>query len=302
MSHFSLSRDHKLYYFDPDVEPVIWVNSGDEITFYTTDAGDGQIKKETSLSVELDVNRANPVTGPVGILDTKPGDTLCTLVEDIKVAEIGYMMIDGQSFFFEDFLTESEIKLFTICNDLVRFGKDRNLVLKPMIGVIGTTPPIKVKTNLAGSHGGNMDNRFITTGSRVYLPVFMEGSLLNIGDLHAAMGDGEIAGCGIEVAGEVTVKLDIIHNWCINFPIIEDSGKFMVSGEGQSLSEAMKKACTRALELLTNTCKMSESEACFFIGAYAHVELCQSAFLKQLPQAVVRISIPKDVGININIG
>ena len=35
--------------------------------------------------------------------------------------------------------------------------------------------------------------------------------------------------------------MDIIHNWCINFPIIEDSDKFMVSGEGQSLSEAMKK-------------------------------------------------------------
>ncbi len=47
--------------------------------FYTISAGFGKIKREASLSVELDINRANPVTGPVGILDAKPGDALCVL-------------------------------------------------------------------------------------------------------------------------------------------------------------------------------------------------------------------------------
>ena len=103
------------------------------------------------------------------------------------------MMIDGQSFFFEDFLTESEIKLFTICNDLVRFGKDRYLVLKPMIGVIGTNSPIKVKTNLAGSHGGNMDNRFITTEAEFTSQFSWRKFAKYL--IYAAMGDGEIAGC-----------------------------------------------------------------------------------------------------------
>ena len=72
MSRFNLSRDHKLYYFDLGVEQVMRLC----FTLLMQDVF-GKIKREASLSVELDINRANPVTGPVGILDTKRGDSSC---------------------------------------------------------------------------------------------------------------------------------------------------------------------------------------------------------------------------------
>ena len=47
-------------------------------------------------------------------------------------------------------------------------------------------------------NGGNMDIRQITAGSTVYLPVWVEGALLSVGDAHAVQGDGEVCVTGLE--------------------------------------------------------------------------------------------------------
>ena len=71
-----------------------------------------------------------------------------------------------------------------------------------MIGVIGVAPAgAPVSTAVPGAHGGNMDTRLIGAGTVVYLPIAHEGALFAAGDLHAAMGDGEICGTGVEVSG-----------------------------------------------------------------------------------------------------
>ena len=55
-----------------------------------------------------------------------------------------------------------------------------------------------------------MDCKEIKEGTTSLLPVNVPGALLALGDLHAAMGDGEIGVSGVEVAGEVTVTVQII--------------------------------------------------------------------------------------------
>src|SRR5438309_555102 len=47
--------------------------------------------------------------------------------------------------------------------------------------------------------GGNMDSPEASVGNTAYFPVNVKGGLLYLGDGHAAMGDGEIAGTAIEV-------------------------------------------------------------------------------------------------------
>ncbi len=56
-------------------------------------------------------------------------------------------------------------------------------------------------------HGGNMDCTQIKAGTTLYLPVYVPGALLSMGDLHAVMGDGEVCGCGLEIEGMVTVRV-----------------------------------------------------------------------------------------------
>jgi len=60
-------------------------------------------------------------------------------------------------------------------------------------------------------HGGNVDIKNLSKGARVYFPVYVEGALFSIGDLHFSQGDGEITFCGaIEMAGFIDLGFDLI--------------------------------------------------------------------------------------------
>ena len=55
------------------------------------------------------------------------------------------------------------------------------ILINPMIGVMGVAPAGEpIACGYAGKHGGNMDSKKLTAGSRVYLPVQVEGALLQM--------------------------------------------------------------------------------------------------------------------------
>ena len=69
-----------------------------------------------------------------------------------------------------------------------------------MLGTVGVAPAGEPVSNLfMGDHGGNMDHKDAGVGSIVYLPVFVPGALLAVGDAHAVIGDGEAAAAGLEI-------------------------------------------------------------------------------------------------------
>src|SRR5215217_3776185 len=96
------------------------------------------------------------------------------------------------------------------------------LPLRPMVGVIGTAPADGViYTAAPGPQGSNIDVNAVTLGARVHLPVHVPGALLAIGDVHASMGDGEVSGTGIEIAGEVTVRVDLVPGAALSWNYTE---------------------------------------------------------------------------------
>ncbi|CAA7393582.1 unnamed protein product [Spirodela intermedia] len=61
-------------------------------------------------------------------------------------------------------------------------------------------------------NGGNCDIKNLSRGSKVYLPVFVEGANLSAGDMHFSQGDGEVSFCGaIEMSGFLELKCEIIR-------------------------------------------------------------------------------------------
>jgi hypothetical protein len=53
-------------------------------------------------------------------------------------------------------------------------------------------------------NGGNQDIKNLSRGSRTFMPVYVEGANLSVGDLHFSQGDGEITFCGaIEMGGYI---------------------------------------------------------------------------------------------------
>ena len=79
-------------------------------------------------------------------------------------------------------------------------------------GVDGSKPSECLRTVPPREHGGNLDIRYITTGTTLYLPCLIDGCGLSVGDFHYAQGDGEVAGTAIEMGGELTVTTRITKN------------------------------------------------------------------------------------------
>lgn len=81
-----------------------------------------------------------------------------------------------------------------------------------LCGLGGTNPSECLRTIPPREHGGNMDIRYITTGTTVYLPCFIDGCGLAVGDFHYAQGDGEVAGTAIEMGGRMTVTARVVED------------------------------------------------------------------------------------------
>jgi formamidase len=81
-----------------------------------------------------------------------------------------------------------------------------------LCGKEGTKPSECLRTIPPREHGGNMDIRYITTGTTVYLPCYIDGCGLAVGDFHYAQGDGEVAGTAIEMGGRMTVTTRVVED------------------------------------------------------------------------------------------
>ena len=166
------------------------------------------------------------------------------------------------------------------------------LPTNPMIGVIGVAPaggPVNCGT--PGSHGGNMDNTAITVGATLYFPVAVEGALFGCGDMHAAMGDGEISVSGAEVAGWATVRLTALPAMRVKNPLIENETHVGVIASAETLDEAASIAVHDMVRMVSEATNTAEDELVMLFSLTADVQVCQMVD----PEKTVRFMVPKYV-------
>jgi amidase len=158
----------------------------------------------------------------------------------------------------------------------VIFNESIQFPVRPMIGVIGTAPAGDgVLTGDAGAHGGNMDNRYVTTGATVYLPVSVPGALLGIGDIHATMGDGEITMVGLEICAEVTVRVSLQKRVACTRPWLATADDWVTTGDDRDPAQACRIAATEMISLLQRNLAVSFDEAYMLMSARGDVQICQ---------------------------
>mgnify|MGYP002411486794 FL=1 len=137
-----------------------------------------------------------------------------------------------------------------------------------------------------------MDNKRITKGTRLYFPVNVSGALFQLGDLHATMGDGEICGTGIEIAGEVTVKLDVIKDFPTERPILETGDKWYTIANAVEYADALKLATEDMQKLIVKAYGWDATDAFLYMSIQGDIEICQGC--KPAPgDMVVRFGVPK---------
>ncbi|GAA0352168.1 acetamidase/formamidase family protein [Bacillus horti] len=286
----TLSYDSGIIYeFNKENPYTKEVSSGTTLTIQTYDCFQNQIQTpETEVSA-IDWDKINPATGPIYIREAKPGDILKVKIEKIDIGDQGVMVVGPNLGVMGHCIEKMESKTLPIQEDKILFDTIE-LPLNKMIGVIGVAPDGEgVNCGTPGAHGGNMDNKLITEGATLYFPVFVEGALFALGDLHAAMGDGEVSVSGVEVAGEVTVTLEVVKGDLLKQPMLENEYSFVQIASASTLDEATKIATTEMIDRIVAKSKRSLSEITMLMSAVGQAEICQIVD----PLMTARFVVPK---------
>lgn len=288
-----ITRDHIVYSFDREHRPVRIIDPGDKIRFETYDARTGTIRSEDNLLDRPHPLGANPATGPVFVKCAEPGDTLRVEILAIELASQGFIAIKAGLGNLGHLAEKYVTRLVQIEDGVVHYDDRIRFPVRPMIGVIGTAPAGEsVSTLYPGPHGGNMDHNDVKVGSCVYLPVFVEGALFGVGDVHAAMGDAEVTMTGIEICADVTVRVNLIKGESIPRPWIETDASWITTGDAPKLADAITIACEEMANLLQRKLSVSFDDAYMLMSAIGDVRISQSCQPNQFP-STIRVVFPK---------
>lgn len=283
--------DQSVYAFSKDNAPFAEADPGDLLLFKTMDCFSGRIKTEDDLLLDMDYTVANPAAGPVYINGAQPGDVLVVDILDIQVAEQGVIATcEGCGPLSDDM--DIRTRVVKISDNVAEFN-DVKFPVNPMIGVIGVAPESgDVADGFPGSHGGNMDSKVITKGVRLYFPVRAQGALLQMGDIHATMGDGELCGTGIEIAGEILVKTAIIKDFELNWPVTETADRWYVNTCAHEYPDAVKYASQELQRLLMNVTGWDKTDTYMYMSVQSDVEINQACKPCEV-ELVLRFGTPK---------
>jgi acetamidase/formamidase len=260
-------------------DPVLHVADGDTIATWCVDAG-GYDAREEQIT-----EGGNPQTGPFFVEGAEPGDTLAVRLDRLRpnrkrgvtgkivaysvvdpsfVHELAAQREDGVDWWELD-LERGVARLETPPTGLGYLGE---LPFDPMLGCFGVAPGRgqAISCATSGRHGGNMDYRGFCEAVTIFLPVFVEGALLHIGDGHARQGDGEIVGTGIEVSFDVEVTVDVIKGKRIGWPRAENEEYVMAVGNARPLDQAVQHATTELMRLLAGDYGLDSRASSVLLG------------------------------------
>ncbi len=270
-----ITRDQIVYSLDSGYDAALAIDSGDRVVLETWDARSGTINSAADLLLQPHPKGSNPATGPIQVRGAEPGDGLAVHIEAIDLAPSGFLAVKKGQGLLASRAQKFATRIVPIVDGIVHFGELR-FPARPMVGVIGTAPVgAGISTSYAGAHGGNMDNKHISAGSTVYLPVAVAGAGLGLGDVHGAMGDGEITFIGLEIQAEVTVRVDLHKGAGWQRPLIETPDYWVTTGDGESLAAAARMAANAMVDLLQSRLGLSFEDAYMLMSAAVDVQICQ---------------------------
>lgn len=242
-----LSREHHIYVLEPEAQPAITIDSGEELMVETWDAFEG-IRDPAVLEAK---SLKGPATGPIYVNCAEPGDALRVDFISITPKEgAAHMVMPGRGFLEEEF-PEAYPTVMTLENGHLVLPGGMRLPLVPSMGLVATTPTYTQNTaSDSGPYGGDIDMKELVAGSTLYLPVFVPGGMLALGDCHAVVGDGAVAGTGAECSSDTHLRVTVEKGMDIPAPRALTPDYFVILSYGEELGPAMKQAVRYMVDFL----------------------------------------------------
>jgi len=299
-------------YYWAEAKPALRVASGDIIdvdTLLTNNptglqrAGVASDKIQNSLKTivaELTGDRRGPgghiLTGPVYVEGAEPGDALEVKILSIDLAiDYGY---NGCSGFIPancDRSVAQKIIALDRKTMTAEFMPGIVIPLKPFFGSMGVAPAPelgRVSSNPPGRHAGNLDNRELVAGTTLYIPVFVPGALFEVGDGHAAQGDGEVDQTAIETSLRGRIQLTVRKNMSLVWPRAETSTDFIGMATDPDLTTATSLAIQQMVDFLVGNKGLTKHQAYQLVSIAGNVAITQ---LVDKPNVGVHVKMPKNI-------
>lgn len=262
--------------------PVLRIADGDTVITTTVDAA-GRDANDTEITPG-----GNPQTGPFYVEGAEPGDTLLLTLDRITPsrergwtrASIAPNVVDPDYVAqlpprdLGEWHVDPAAGSATLLKPETRLGKFQ-VSLAPMLGCFGVAPADgqAISTATSAEHGGNMDYRGFVEGVKVFFPVLVPGALFHLGDGHAAQGDGEIVGTGIEISMEVAFTVHLQKGRKIGWPRGENDDFIFTAGNARPLDQALQHATTEMLRWLQDEYKLDVIGASILMGQHVQYDV-----------------------------
>jgi amidase len=257
-------------------KPVATLDPGDILDTRTFDCFGNAIQKpgDTLAKIKGD----NPLTGPFYVTGAEPGDTLAVKILELTIDSnqgVGALApgfgalnttnytpmlhapVPEKIWFYPIDRARNEATFHALDSSF-----STKIPLHPFLGCLGVAPALEARSSVVpAEHGGNMDAPEASVGHTAYFPVLVPGALLLLGDGHAQMGDGEIAGTAIEVPMHARLQVSVIKGQKIAWPRFENAHEIMALGAYRPLDDALRIAFTELIAWIHSETELSELDA-----------------------------------------
>jgi amidase len=289
-----ISKESCIWSFGPDLEPALTVDPGAVVRLDLNDCYHGQVRSEADLPSTLDDDLVNAATGPIEVRGARPGDTLAVDLIEINPGRRGAATVSPGRGQLAHLGLRETTRMFDVVDGMVRMNERVSFPVRPMVGVIGVaTGGETISTLAAGPHGGNLDDNLHAPGTRVLLPVRQPGAMLAVGDMHAAMGDGEVCGTGVEIDGDVLLRVSLLPGVSTVWPAAVLDDVWVTHGTAEEdLVAAIDAACDEAGRLLVDEWGFTVEDALIFLSVACDVGIAQA--VHPCPGTVIaRVKVPR---------
>jgi acetamidase/formamidase len=299
-------------WYDAAATPVLRIASGDIIDVDTLltntptglrNAGVPEDQIQDSLKAiteQVPREKRGPgghiLTGPVFVEGAEPGDALEVKMLSIDLAiAYGY---NGCAGYLRDNCPTPRPPAKIIPLDArtmtATFAPGIVIPLHPFFGSMGVAPPPtagRISSNPPGIHAGNLDNKALVAGTTLFIPVHAPGALFEVGDGHAAQGDGEVDQTAIETSLRGRLQLTVRKGMTLNFPRAETPTDYISMGTDEDLATATKIAIQEMIDFLAAAKHLDK------LAAYQLTSVAGNVAITQLVDGKVgvHVKMPKEI-------
>ncbi|MCF4129825.1 acetamidase/formamidase family protein [Methylobacterium sp. SyP6R] len=278
-------------YLDAAVPPVLTIRSGERVTIETVSGGPDALPPAgfhvppellAIHAAETGIPQGHILTGPVAIEGAQAGDVL-----EVRILDVGLRQDWGfnrhrplAGTLPDDFPVLHQMNIPLDRNRLTaRMPWGLDIPLSPFFGVMAVAPPPewgRCTSIIPRAFGGNLDNKELTAGSTLFLPVFVEGALFSCGDGHGAQGDGEVNVTAIETALTGTFEFHIRRDLRLTTPRAETPDHVVTMGLDPDLDRCAERALREMIDLVVARTGITRDEAYALCSIAADLRVTQT--------------------------